>query len=58
MLGNNLTKAREAAQGNADYFGVPYYVVSCSDGLRVEREKPVNEALISHTALPAHKEKK
>lgn len=52
IFGNNLTRAKAAAQWNADHFHVPYYVVSCIDGLRVERERPVRDDLISFTAMP------
>lgn len=56
--GNNLTAAKQAAQANADFFRVPFYVVSCSDGLRVEREFPKDQQLLSFVALPADPEVK
>lgn len=51
-FGNNLTKAREQAQANADTFGIPYYVVTTSMGLAVEREAPRDTSRIIVTALP------
>lgn len=48
--GTNLTRAKKQANANAWTFGRPYYVVSTSAGLYVQREKPANPDSIVYVA--------
>lgn len=51
-FGTNFDGAKKQAQANADTFGVPYYIVSTTMGIAVEREIPADETRIVATALP------
>jgi hypothetical protein len=49
---SNLTAATRQAQANALSFGRPYYIVSTSMGLNVERDAPRNADLLVRTVYP------
>lgn len=48
----NLTKVREAAQGNANYFQRPYYIIMTTMGLRAERDAPADPTLLVEVVYP------
>jgi hypothetical protein len=49
---SNLTKARTVAEQLAVKFKKPYYVISASNGLNVESQKPADEMILVCTADP------
>jgi hypothetical protein len=56
LVGNNLTKAREQAQANADTFDIPYYIIWTMAGLAIEREAPSRLAHIEEIVYPQKKQ--
>ena len=49
---SNLTAATKQALGNAQYFGRPYYIITTTAGLYVERDAPANADLLVRTVYP------